>query len=361
MAESDGQEKTEQASGKRLEESRERGQVARSLEVNSFVVFTSGLAIVFITKEYIAKNLMEFATFIFSSATNLSITINELQSYAIKGVLFFLSLIAPVLAGIVIVALAGGYAQVGFKITPKALQPKFSKLNPLSGIKNIVFSTRSIIEVVKALVKLALVGLFAYWVIEDAIITSVDLVNFSIQEILGFMIDTSFQFIWKIAIFYAILAASDFAYQKFKHKKDLMMTKQEVKEENKQLEGDPLIKSKIRSKQMMLARSRMMKEVPKADVVITNPTHYAVALKYDVGGKSAPRVVAKGVDLVAQRIKVIAIEHGVPLHEDVPLARALYKHCELGDQIPTSLYRAVAQILAYIYQAKNRKKKKSII
>jgi len=171
------------------------------------------------------------------------------------------------------------------------------------------------------------------------------------------MIDTTVKFLWKVALVYIAIAASDFAYQKFKHKKDLMMTKQEVKEEFKQQEGDPAVKGKIKQKQMIMAHRRMMKEVPKADVVITNPTHFAVALKYEMGKDSAPKVVAKGADLIAQKIKEIAKENDVPLHEDVYLARSLYKMCEIGDEVPEELFQAVAQILAYIYQLKNTYKK----
>jgi flagellar biosynthetic protein FlhB len=162
-------------------------------------------------------------------------------------------------------------------------------------------------------------------------------------------------------LIYALIAAVDFIYQRFKHKKDLMMTKQEVKEENKQQEGDPQIKARIRKLQFQSAKNRMMKSVPKADVIITNPTHYAIALRYDVTKDSAPIVLAKGVDELAQRIKALGIENGVPLHEDRELARALYKYCNIGDQIPANLFKAVAQILAYIFKLKNTKKKKSII
>lgn len=185
--------------------------------------------------------------------------------------------------------------------------------------------------------------------------------DYSVEELLSFMAGTTFGFIWKISVVFAIIAGADFAYQKYKHKENLKMTKQEVKEEFKQMEGDPQIKGKIRSKQLMMARSRMMREIPKADVVITNPTHFAVALKYEATKKNAPKVIAKGVDAVAQRIKKVAQEHNIPLYEDKALARALFKTCEIGDEIPSNLYRAVAQVLAYIYKLKNKVKKKQII
>lgn len=361
MENSDGQEKTEQASGKRLNESREKGQVAKSQEISSFAALLSGMGLLTLFQSHIGGQIKFVSIYIFSSLHEFEINFDVLSTLAIKGFLFFVSLVAPVVVGLMIIGLAVNYGQVGFKITPKALQPKFSKLNPLKGLKRVLFSSTSLVEVVKALFKLAIVGLFAYWVLSDIIVQSVGLIDFSVDEVFSFMVDTGLAFVWKICLAFVVIAAGDFAFQKFKHKKDLMMTKQEVKEENKQTEGDPLIKGKIKSKQLQMARSRMMQDVPTADVVITNPTHYAVALKYEVGKKNAPKVVAKGINEVAQRIKKVAAEHNVPLFEDVPLARALYKYCNIGDEIPASLYKSVAQILAYIFKLKNSAKKKSII
>lgn len=361
MAETNGQEKTEQATGKRLDDSREKGQVGKSMEINSLAIFATGLLLLYMTKFYIGDNLSKLSITIFGSLDELDINLHILKLYAAKGILFFVITLAPIFFGLVIIALAAGYGQVGFKITPKALAPKFSKLNPLKGIKNTLFSSRSLVELAKSLVKLLVLGLFTYYVLSDAIKESVGLVDYSINEIVLFMVETTIDFLWKVAIVFALIAGADFAYQKFKHKKDLMMTKQEVKEENKQTEGDPHVKSQIKGKQMAMSRSRMMQEIPTADVVITNPTHFAVAIKYEMGNTSAPKVVAKGADLVAQRIKKIAAENNVPLHEDVQLARALYKDCEIGDEIPENLYKAVAQILAYIFQLKNKNGRKSIV
>ncbi len=361
MAEVDGQEKTEEASGKRLEDSREKGQVAKSIEINSFAILLSGTVIIYFTQGMIGNRLKEMTIFVFSSLGSLKLNSDLLQVYAVKGAEFFLLVVSPVMIGLMIVSLAAGYGQVGFKITPKALVPKFSKLNPITGIKNHLFSSRAVVELLKSLVKLILVGLFSYWVLNSTILSSSNLMDYSIEELLGFMAGTTFGFIWKISVVFAIIAGADFAYQKYKHKENLKMTKQEVKEEFKQMEGDPQIKGKIRSKQLMMARSRMMREIPKADVVITNPTHFAVALKYEATKKNAPKVIAKGVDAVAQRIKKVAQENNIPLYEDKALARALFKTCEIGDEIPSNLYRAVAQVLAYIYKLKNKVKKKQII
>ncbi|MCF8240177.1 MAG: flagellar biosynthesis protein FlhB [Melioribacteraceae bacterium] len=358
MAENqDGQEKTEQATGKKLQDSRDEGKAAKSMELNSVAVFTAGLLSLFFAKDFISSQLYSIGTMVFSSIHSLEINLNLLRMIALKGFLFFLMTTSPIFLGLIIAAFAATYGQIGFKISPKAMSPKFSKLDPIKGIKNLLFSSKSFIEIGKAALKLFIIAFFVYLVLADTVLESVELVKFSVSEILGYMISTLISFLWKVALVYLLFAFIDFIYQKRKHGKDLMMTKQEVKDENKQTEGDPQIKSEIKSKQFEMAKRRMMQEVPSADVIITNPTHYAVALKYEIGGKSAPVVVAKGVDLVAQKIKKIAIENNIPLHEDVQLARALFKVCDIGDTIPENLFKAVAQVLAFIYKLKKAKKK----
>jgi len=361
MAEQDGQEKTEQATGKKLSDTREKGQAPKSQELNSLAVFTTGLMVLFYTKDYVGMKLWTMSTYIFSSLDKLELSANILSIYIFKGAMFFLSTVFPVLLGIVIISLAVGYGQVGFKITPKAIQPKFNKLNPITGFKNSFLSSRPLVELLKSVAKLGIVGIFSYFILEDMVLNSIGLVNFTIAEIVDFMLDNSVEFLWRVSLVYLVIAFSDFAYQKKKFLKDQKMTKQEVKEENKQTEGDPLVKSQIKGKQMELARNRMMQDIPTADVVITNPTHFAVALKYEIGKTVAPKVVAKGKDLLAQRIKAIAKENNVPMHEDVQLARALYKTCDVGREIPENLFKAVAQILAYIFKIKEEKKRNSII
>jgi len=361
MAEVDGQEKTEQPSEKKIRETREKGSVAKSMEINSFAIFLAGTTVIYLTKGMIGGRISEFAVAIFSSLNSLTITTDSLSEYMFKGVLFFFSVLAPILAVLILVSLAASFGQVGFKFSFKPMAPKFTKMNPLNGIKNLFFSSRSIIEVFKALIKLTIIGVFAYWILQDIINETVNLAGLTIAELFSYMIETAFRLIWKITLVYMIFAGIDFGYQKYKHKNELMMTKQEQKDEMKNSEGDPFIKGKIKSKQIMMARSRMMQDVPKADVVITNPTHFAVALKYNVGSKYAPKVLAKGADTVAQKIKQIATEHGIPLHEDVELARALFKSCEVGDEIPANLFKAVAQVLAYIFNLKRSGKRKSIV
>jgi flagellar biosynthetic protein FlhB len=355
MADFEGQEKTEQPSSKKLEDARKKGMVAKSVEVNSLLIVVTGLVTIFLLQSYIGQRMSSFTINIFNSLDVLPKRISLLPNMAFDWFMFFFSVLAPVMTAIVIVSLASNIAQVGFKISPEALAPKFSKLNPAQGIKRI-FSSRSVVEIVKTLLKFFVISFFTYLILSDLIIAAAYLDNLNPSEIIIFMLDNAFSLLWKIALLYAVIAAIDFTYQRYKFRKDMMMTKQEVKEEMKQLEGDPTVKGRIRKMQMQAAQQRMMANLPTADVVITNPTHYAVALKYDMTKDSAPEVIAKGVDLLAQRIKKVAAEHNIPLHEDRELARALYKMCDVGDKIPPSLFKAVAQVLAYVYNLKKNKK-----
>jgi len=360
MAEQE-QEKTEQPTQKKLDESREHGQVSKSNEIISFAVFTTGLFSILIFKNYIGGNIAELTRNIFGSLDTLQLNINIIQIYFIKSALFLIVTLFPILIAIMVVSVVANVGQIGFRMSMKALEPKMSKFNPISGIKRIFFSSHSLMEIIKSITKLAIVGGFTYFILNDLILQSMNLSEYTIESITSRMIDYSLTLVIKVALVYAVLAAVDFIFQRFKFKKEMMMTRHEVKEENKQAEGDPLVKSKIRSLQYEMARRRMMQDVPKADVVITNPTHYAIAIKYEAGKDSAPKVLAKGVDEVAQRIKKIAVDNKIPLYEDRPLARALYKLCEVGDSIPEKLFHAVAKILAYIYNLKKTRKKKSIV
>lgn len=361
MAEVDGQEKTEQASGKRLTEGREKGQVAKSSEINSFAIFSAGMLMIFFTQHYMSKQISDLTINTFNSFNIRNINQDTFIIIIREAILTFLLTIAPILGALFLVALVAGIGQVGFHFSLKALAPKFGKFNPFTGIKKLLLSPRSLIEVAKSLIKLAIIGGLTYSILSQFVLKSEALVELSIPQILAFMIDAAYTLIWKLSLAYFLIAAIDFVYQKVKYKKDMMMTKQEVKEENKQTEGDPQIKARIRKVQFQAAKNRMMKKVPTADVVITNPTHYAIALKYDMTKNIAPKVLAKGVDELAQRIKKIAIENNVPLHEDRELARALYRICDIGDEIPSTLFKAVAQVLAYVYQLKNKKKRKLIV
>ncbi len=355
--EADGQEKTEQPTEKKLGDARGEGKAPKSMEVNSLGIFFFGIIIIYLFRGMISKDIARMTVGIFSSLDKLTLSTDLLQVYAVSAMLFYLKVLAPFFIVLVIVALAVGFGQVGVRLSPKALMPKFSKLNPLTGFKSKFFSVEPVIEAIKSIIKVVFVGMISYWLLSDLILNSVNLVRLTIPEIMNYMTENVSTFLWQISAVYLVLAAADFVYQKHKFKEDMKMTKQEVKEENKNMEGDPHTKGRIKSKQMEMAQRRMMADVPTADVVITNPTHFAVALKYEMGSNGAPTVVAKGADRVAQKIKEIARENDVPIHENVMLARALYKSCEVGDEIPSALFKAVAEVLAYVFRLKNKKKK----
>lgn len=360
MAEFDGQEKSEQPTGKKLEDARNKGQVAKSMEVNSLAVFVTGLILLYLFQNYIGSRVGNFSVFIFGSLDVLRHKLALIQNFALDWYLFFIITILPIITGIVIISLFANFSQVGLKFSSEALIPKFSKFNILAGVKNL-FKAKTGVELLKSVFKLIVIGSFTYWILEDMIDTATLLESLTISEIVSFMLDSAFSLLWKISLIFIILAGTDFAFQRFKFKKDMMMTKQEVKEEIKQTEGDPLVKGRIKKIMFLATKQRMMHNLPKADVVITNPTHYAVALKYDMQRDAAPEVIAKGVDELAQKIKEVAAKHNIPIQEDKELARALYKMCDVGDRIPAALFKSVAQILAYVYSLKNNKKKKSIV
>jgi flagellar biosynthesis protein FlhB len=236
------------------------------------------------------------------------------------------------------------------------MQPKFSKLNPLSGLKRVMISKHALVELMKGLLKVAIVAIVAYNATNGVIEESITLADGEIGAILSFMAKSSLSIGLKVGLAYFVVASGDYVFQRFQFEEQLRMTKQEVKDEAKESEGDPQIKGRIKTIQRQIAYRRMMQDVPKADVVVTNPTHYAVAIKYEAGRMSAPKVVAKGLDLIAQRIKEIAKENNVPLVEDKPLAQLLYKSVEVGDEIPAKLFQAVAQMLAYVYRLRDQRR-----
>ncbi len=361
MAEVEGQEKTEQATPKKLLEGREKGQVAKSMEINSLAIFSSGLIVLYMSKDFISNQFTTFARQTFGSLDTVTLTMDNISIIINKIVIFFFITLTPVLSTLIVIALGASFFQVGFKITPKALMPKLSKFNIIKGIKKIMFSSRPYVEIAKSLFKLIIIGGFSYFILIDYVNQSFNLVELTIIEIVRFMMEAAFNLVWKVALLFAIIAGFDFVYQKHKFNKDMMMTKQEVKEENKQTEGDPLVKSRIRKIQYETSRKRMMQNIPDADVVITNPTHYAVALKYEMEKESAPKVVAKGANTLAQKIKSVAKEHGITIHEDKELARALYEHCNVGEIIPQELFHSVASVLAYIYETKKKRMRRRII
>jgi flagellar biosynthetic protein FlhB len=264
-----------------------------------------------------------------------------------------LRVFGPVFVGFALIAAAAAYGQVGFLVTTEPLVPKFERIDPIAGLRRLI-SFRSIFRLFVSLGKLAIVGGTIYLYLSRKINELPLLMDMAPMQVFVYMLKSMFMVMLLTALVLVVLAAIDYGYQRYQHERDLRMTPEQVREELKRTEGDPLVKARVRQIQRDLARRRMMQDVPKADVVVRNPTHFAVALKYEAKTMKAPKVVAKGMNLIAERILEIARENRVPTVENKPLARALYKMVDLGDEIPVKLYRAVAEVLAYVYQLKKR-------
>lgn len=348
----DSAERTEPATPHKREETRKKGIVAKSVEINSALALFFGILILYFGSTGILSHVSALAQSMFRNSGHIVVNAPFVRQFFIDEVVSFFLALAPILLGLMTIGLIASVSQVGWKFSFEALAPKWKRLNPFAGVKNIFMSKRAIAELAKNLLKVVIVGWIAYSSISSAVEESIILADSEVAIIAAFMAKAVIGTGLKVGIAYLVLAALDFAYQKYEFEKELMMTKEEVKEETKMQEGDPLVKGRIRSVQRQIAYKRMMQEVPKADVVVTNPTHFAVALKYDAAKMNAPTVVAKGADLIAQRIKEIAREAGVPIVEDKVLARTLYKSVDIGEEIPEKLFQAVAQVLAYIYRLK---------
>jgi len=352
MAEESFQEKTEQPTPKKILDARKKGTVAQSREIPSAIILLTSLGFFFFSGSWMFSSLSEFMGGMFRNIGLFRInditTASTLSIIVLKNVL---SIILPFMLAVVVAGIVANIAQIGFLFSPEAFSPKLSKFNPINGIKKL-FSLKSFVELVKSLIKITFVGGIAYLTIKTELKTIPILMQMDIKDIISFIGITSFKICLYVSMALIIMAVLDYAYQKYEHIKSLKMTKQEVKDENKQTEGDPRVKARIRSIQIEMSRRRMMESVPEADVVITNPTHLAVALKFDSEKMIAPKIVAKGAGKIAERIKEIADENHVPILENKPLARTLFKIAEIGDYIPAELYQAVAEILAYVYRLK---------
>ena len=338
-------EKTEEPTEKRRKDARQKGQVAKSQELNTAFVLLIGFFIVRILWEYIYGNIAEYAVYIYTHLPE-STSVESIRELFIGIMLLLAKTSFPIMIAIMIMGLAINIYQVGFMFTTQSIGFDLNKLNPINGFGR-MFSKRSLVELIKSIIKIAIIGSFLYLYLKDQI----PFIPYLIAKVI-------FNMVFQVIAIIIVMAVADYAYQKWQTTQDLKMSKQDIKDEHKQMEGDPQIKGKIRQKQRQMAMMRMMQEVPKADVIITNPTHIAVALMYKQG-MIAPIVVAKGQDVVAERIKKIARENRVSIVENKPLARALYAAVQVGDMVPHELYQAVAEVLAYVYRLKNKVPKKA--
>lgn len=348
-------EKTEQATSKKKEDTRKEGQVAKSPEVTTAIMFILGFYSLSIFGSYMYRKLTEIFMLNIDMQRDY-INIFEpvfLSKYIAYLFVQIILTVGPIFGIAMVVGIVTNIIQVGWLVTLKPLQPKFSKLNPLKGFKRI-FSLKSVLELFKSLAKFGLILYVVFNVVKKQINYLPIVFQLTPLQILEFGSGLIYSLGINVGVMYLAIAGTDYAYTKFKHNKDIKMSKQEIKDEYKQQEGNPLIKGQIKQKMREASMRRMMQDLPTADVIITNPTHYAIAIKYDKTTGKAPIVLAKGVDHLAKRIREIATENDIEIVEDKPLARTLYANCEIGDEIPPELYKAVAEILAYVYKLKDK-------
>lgn len=348
-----GGEKTEDASARKLGKAREQGQVAKSMEVPSVFVLLAGVLALRSFASMIYNNFLAMMDHTLRFEGIPAMTDADVINLLFQYSKIFSLIVLPVLAAAFLAAALSNIFQVGFHISWEAIEPKISKLNPISGLMR-TLSTRSLVELVKSILKLLIIFAVAWAAVKGELDNIIRLYDNSIPFILLYIMDLSFRIVIRVVLVMAILAILDYAYQKWQFLEDQKMTKQEVKDEFKQTEGDPQIKSKIRQIQAQAARQRMMADVPKADVVVTNPTRLAVAVKYDGAVMDAPTVLAKGSGAVAANIRRVAEEAGVPIVEDKELARSLYSMVDIGKTVPPELFQAVAELLAYVYKLKGK-------
>ena len=353
MAFSSDTEKTEQPTGKRLGDARSKGNVAFSPDLNIAASLLFGFVLLSALGANIYNSMYKTMKSSLGNMLCKDYTPDSILDLMASQIYELMKILSPIFGGFVLIGLATSYLQIGFMFNFGMLKPNISILNIISDIKNL-FSTKSLVKLVFSVLKLIVVGGVSFFYIkkEFSTVNVTDIIDISIIEIFGVSVKLMYGLALRVSMALLILAVLDLLYQKWQFKHNLRMTKGEIKEERKQQDGDPLIKSKIRSIQRQMAMKRMMSSIPAADVVVTNPTHYAVALKYDGLAMKAPTVVAKGADLIAKRIKEKKKKNKIPLVEDKSLAQTLYKTVEIGREIPQKLYHAVAKVLSYVYQLK---------
>lgn len=352
MAEDSDLEKTESATPRRLEKAREEGQVARSRELNTFMLLAGGVAGLWFMGGELYRTLTGVIRAGMWFDQRVAKDTGVMTEQAVSSAWNALLILLPIFGILIILAVFSSVSLGGLLFSTKALEPKFERMNPLKGVMR-MFSAQTLVELIKTLLKATVIGGISaavIWAYRD------DMLALTYASPTAALVNG----MRLVALCSALIVAAlllivfiDAPWQLYSHHKKLRMSRQDVKQEHKESEGDPHVKGRIRAQQRAMARRRMMSEVPKADVVVTNPTHYAVALKYEDGGTGAPRVVAKGSGLIAARIRMLADEHKVPMFSAPPLARALHEHVELGHEIPVELYKAVAEVLAWVFQLRS--------
>ena len=345
----DDQEKTEEPTSKKIEDARKDGNVPKSQDTSSFVTLVVAIFTFLALFPFMQKHIVELYRY-YQSFIGVEFTKNMILEISIITFREILLVVLPLAVAVAISGLLAGFLQFGFVLSTKPLMPDLKKLDPIKGLKNLL-SLKKLIETIKTIIKVALVFLLAYNFLFDFAKEMPSVVYLPIFDQLAWLKEKAMILGSAMLALFFFLALFDLFFVRYNYFKDLKMSKQEIKDEYKQMEGDPQIKARIRKIQMEMTKKRMMQEVPNADVIITNPTHFAVALRYDKTKERAPIILAKGMDNLALKIKEIARKHKIQIVENPPLARELYKKCEINDTIPENLYKAVAEVLAFVYKA----------
>lgn len=347
------QEKTEEATPRKRQEARKKGQVAKSPEIASALVMLVAFLSLKFLGPFIYEQLMEFMRSSLVTIAVKDLTVENIHYLVIGSFAFLLKTCLPLMLIVIVIGIISNLGQIGFLLTMEPLTPKLEKLDPIKGFQRI-FSKRAFVELAKSLFKVTLIGYLSYITIVQHIEDLILLMKMPPPKIVEVIAGLTYELGIRIAFVLLLIAFADYAYQRWEHEQSLKMSKHEIKEEHKMIEGNPQIKGKIREKQRQMAMRRMMQSIPQADVVVTNPTHLAIALKYDPKRSNAPFVLAKGEGHVAQRIKEMAKEHKVVVMENKPLAQALYKTVDINQEIPPELYQAVAEVLAFVFKLKGK-------
>lgn len=346
-------EKTEKATPKKRQDARKKGQTAKSQDMNTAIGLLAVFLFLFFGSSYIGNHIYKFFRHSFQRYMSIELTENNFQVIVIEVLKEIAIVLGPIMLVAFLAAIGANFAQIGLLFSTESISPKLEKLDPIKGFKRI-FSMRAIVELIKSILKISFVGTATLVVLWTRIDEVLGLSFKSVGAAVKVIVNLTLQMGLVASIALLFLAFFDYLYQRFDFEKNIRMSKQDIKDEYKNSEGDPLIKSKIKQRQREMAMRRMMQDVPKADVIITNPTHFAICLKYDEDKHDAPYVIAKGVDYLAEKIKQIGKEHEIIMVENRPLARALYDQTEIGDTIPEEFFKVVAEILAYVYRIKNK-------
>ena len=348
--------RTEEPTEYKKRKAREEGKVAKTQELPSALILLFGFFTIFLFSKVIYKNLLGMMQLYLGSVQQV-VSSGENIVFLLRPILPIVAkIVGPIMGVVFIAAIIGNVAQVGFQFSIKPIQPDISKINPnpIRFFQRVLFSKLTAVNLGKTIFKIATIGVVAFLLIRRETATITQTIDMGLTQGMYIILSTTFKLVIIVSGILLVLSIPDYIFQRKQHIESLKMTKQELKEERKLLEGDPLLRARMRERQRAYARKRMMHEVPTADVVITNPIHYAVALKYEALKMSAPSCVAKGQELIAQRIRNIAEEHDVPVVENRPLARELYRRVEIGDEVPDELFTAVAEVLAFVYKLRQK-------